>query len=564
MEEMIKIRFDRGDGSPIIEFETRSGTALLEIIEQLKIDNPDEIIAAYVDNRIKGLGFRVFKPALVRFAKISSFAGTRVYSRTTSLILQCAVEELIPDTILYIRHSMGANGLYCELEGVNGIVSLTPEQVAQIEDRMRQIVARDEPIRCEKLPTEEVRKLYDERGYCDKVKLLDTHPRLYSEICTLRDSIGYFYGSLAPSTKYTPHFGLKHYHKGFYLAMPLRDDTVQLSQSPQQEKMYDIFQFHQKWVDVMGVQTVGALNAKTIANEGGEMIKLAEALAERGVAAMTDEIVKAYKERGCRLIFLAGPSSSGKTTTSKRLCIHMQMYGLNPVLISMDDYFVDRELTPKDASGEYDFEALEAVDVARFNSDLNRLLAGESLCTPRYDFVSGRSLMHETPIEMGERSVILVEGIHGLNPRLSCDLPQDKIFRIYASCFTVVAMDNVSRIASSDNRLLRRLIRDYATRGSSAQATLQRWASVRRGEERHIFPYQENADRMINTSLFYEIAVLRPYAEAILREVPNTGIEFEEAKRLLKLLDHFVVIPPTEIPPTSTLREFIGGGSFTY
>ncbi len=563
---MITIRYDRGDGTPITKHSVAAGSTLLEVSLLLDVKESDNnIIAAYVDNRIKGLGYRLYKSVLLQFTSTSTFAGTRVYIRTVSLILQCAFEELYPNLTLYIRHSMGASGLYCETECKDGKVArLTAQEIQSIEEQMRQIVESDEPIKCYKLPTEEVHQLYHERGYDDKVMLLDTRPRLYSEVCSLRSAIGHFCGSLAPSTRYTPLFKLTPYHKGFYLAMPRRDSPSQLSQSPQQEKMYDIFQFHQKWVDIMGVQTVGALNAKNIAGESSDMIKLAEALAERGVAALVDDIAKAYNERGCRLVFLAGPSSSGKTTTSKRLCIHLQMYGFKPTLISMDDYFVDRERTPRDESGDYDFEALEAVNVMQFNEDLNRLLAGESLCTPRYDFVSGLSLMHDTPIKLSEKSIVVVEGIHGLNPKFSCNIPQDKIYRIYASCFTVVAMDNTTRIASADNRLLRRLIRDYATRGSSAEATLLRWDSVRRGEERHIFPFQENADRMINTSLFYEIAVLKPYAEALLRDVPNTTVVFEEAKRMLKFLDHFVMIPADEIPPTSTLREFIGGGSFTY
>ncbi len=560
----ITVRIDRGNNSPIIEYRVEMGYSLLELSHELELDHPERIIAAYVDNRIKGLGYKIYKPCLVRFTDISSFAGMRAYLHTVSLILQCAVEELMPDLTLYIRHSMGSNGLYCEMERSGEIVTLSPDQIARIEDYMRSIVHNNDPIISEKLPTEVVKQLYEERGYHDKIVLLETRPRLYSQISRLRNSIGYFYGALAPSTNYTPNFGLESYLKGFYVALPLRDNTTQLSQSPHQDKMYNIFQFYQRWVDIMGVQTVGALNAKVLAGEAGDMIKLAEALSERSIASAIDDFAKAHEERGCKLIFLAGPSSSGKTTTSKRLCIHLQMYGFKPVLISMDDYFVDRELTPRDAAGEYDFEALEAVNVAQFNKDLNELLEGKSLCTPRYDFVTGRSLMHDKPLQLCDKSVVVIEGIHGLNPRLSCDIPQDKIFRIYASCFTVVAMDGVSRIASSDNRLLRRLIRDYATRGSSAQATLHRWESVRRGEEKHIFPYQEHADLMINTSLFYEISVLRPYAEAILRDVPNTSIEFEEANRLLKLLDQFIVISPDEIPQTSTIREFIGGGSFTY
>ncbi len=565
MKDEIKIIYESKNGE-IEERHIIAGSSLLDIYRDIVGDNSAEYrpIAAYVNNKIKELKHKIYTTAKIRFVDITSFAGCRVYQRTISMVVQCAVEELMPSRRVAIRHSMGANGVYCEVEDKVGVVELTDYEVYSIRDKMREIVIADEPIKREKRLSEQVRGLFMQRGFDDKVSLIDTRPHLFSELYMMRDTVGYFYGSLAPSSGCVDVFEVEPYHTGFYIGMPRRDNPHRVSVSPRQEKMFEIFRLNRRWVDIMGVQSVGALNAKIIAGDSGEMIKLAEALVERGLVNTADEFVKANKSRGCRIILLAGPSSSGKTTTSKRLGVHLQVLGYTPVMISLDDYFVDRERTPRDEYGEYDFEALEAIDLKRFNSDLMRLLSGESVDIPRYDFISGVSKVHEKPLQLSDNSILIVEGIHGLNPNLTPEVDPDMIFRIYASCFTPVAMDSSSRIASADNRLLRRLTRDYASRGNSGQATLGRWESVRRGEERHIFPYQENADCMINTALFYEIAVLKPFAERILREVPNTGIEYEEARRMLKFLDQFLVIDPAEIPPTSTLREFIGGGSFVY
>ncbi len=541
-----------------------AGSSLLELSERLCVECELPVIAAFVNNRIKELSHRIYTTSLVRFVDITTFAGARVYQRTMQLVVQCAVEELMPSRHIFIRHSMGVNGLYCEVEGVAGLETLSDYEVYAIRDRVRQIVNDNSPITREKLLTEMVAKIYRQRGYYDKVSLLETRPRLFSEIYRLRESVGYFYGSLAPSTGYVDLFEIEPYHSGFYVGLPCRNNPHRVSVSPNQTKMFNVFQLHQRWVDIMGVQTVGALNEKILKGDSGEMIKLAEALTERGLAEAADDIAAAHEERGCRMVLLAGPSSSGKTTTAKRLGVQLQVLGYSPVLISLDDYFVARELTPLDEFGEYDYEALEAIDLGRFNENLGRLFAGESVDIPRYDFITGESQLHKHPLSLNDNSILIVEGIHGLNPRLTPEIDPALIYRVYASCFTTIAMDNASRIASADNRLLRRMVRDNTQRGANGERTLARWESVRRGEERHIFPYQENADRMINTALFYEISVLKPYAEKILREVPNTGVEFEEASRMLKFLDHFIEISPDEIPPTSTLREFIGGGSFVY
>ena len=536
------------------------GTSLLELARKVTPgDHP--FLAAYVNNRIRELNYRIFSPVSLRFVDITSFAGLRVYQRTSWFLLQLAAGELFPGKRLHIRHSMGQSGFYCEIEGIE---RFSPDAAARLKERMRQLAAADMPIRREKLPTDEVRARYTELGFDDKVALLDTRPRLYSDLYTLGDTAGYFYGSLAPSTGYITLLDITPYYNGFYLSLPLRTAPDRLQREVHQEKMFDIFREYQSWVRIMGVPTVGDVNSKVLAGDAGGMIKLAEAFHERKFAQTVDAILEANRTRGTRMVLISGPSSSGKTTSAKRLGLQLGVLGLKPVLISLDDYFVDREHTPRDENGEYDYEALEAIDLELFNDHLRRLMRGESVDIPRYDFITGRRTWHNAPLTLDERSILVIEGIHGLNPRLTPAIPDEQKFRIYISCFTSVAMDNLSRIATTDNRLLRRLTRDYQQRGSDALATLSRWASVRRGEERHIFPYQENADVMFNSSLFYEISVLRPFAEKILREVPDTVPEFDEARRMLKFLDNFIPIAPDEVPPTSILREFIGGSSFKY
>ncbi len=556
MNDTIQIICENLGGKLSVEM----GTPLLRIAEKLT-PGAHPFLAAFVNNRIKELNYRIYTPVTVRFVDITSFAGIRVYQRTAWFLLQKAVKDLYPGRRLHIRHSMGQSGFYCEIEGIE---EFSEAQTAALRERMRLLVKRNIPIERRRMLTTEVRARYAEEGFTDKIELLDTRPRLYSDLYILDDTVGYFYGSLAPSTGYLHLFDIEPYYNGFYLALPLRTDPDRLNKNVQQEKMFSIFQEYQSWVTLMGVPTIGAVNARALAGDAGGMIKMAEAFHERKFAEVADAIHTANVERGIRMVLISGPSSSGKTTSAKRLGIQLGVLGLRPVMISLDDYFVDREKTPLDENGEYDYEALEAIDLDLFNDHLRRLMAGQSVDIPRYDFITGRRTQHGTPLTLDERSILIIEGIHGLNPRLTPSIPDSKKFRIYISCFTSVAMDNLSRIATTDNRLLRRLTRDYKQRGADALHTLSRWASVRRGEERHIFPYQENADVMLNSSLFYEISVLRPYAEKILREVPDTVPEFDEACRMLKFLDNFIPIPSEEIPPTSILREFIGGSSFTY
>lgn len=536
------------------------GTPLLELAGRIE-PGAYPFLAAMVNNRIKELNYKLYTSVSVRFVDITSFEGIRVYQRTAWFLLQKAVRDLYPDKTLHIRHSMGQSGFYCE---VDGIEAFDTEQTSAIRRRMQELVEADLPITRQKMLTSQVRARYAEQGFDDKIALLDTRPRLYSDLYTLDDTVGYFYGSLAPSTGYVSLFDIDPFYNGFYLALPLRTAPERLNKQVHQDRMFEIFREYQSWVGIMGVPTVGAVNTRVLSGVDKGMILVAEAFHERKFAEVADAILEANRDRGLRMVLISGPSSSGKTTSAKRLGIQLGVLGLYPVLISLDDYFVDREKTPLDENGDYDYEVLEAIDLELFNDHLRRLMQGQSVDIPRYDFITGRRTWHNAPLTLDERSILIVEGIHGLNPRLTPSIPDHMKFKLYISCFTSVAMDNLSRISTTDNRLLRRLTRDYTQRGADAMMTLSRWASVRRGEERHIFPYQENADVMLNTSLFYEIPVLRPFAEKILREVPDTVPEYDEARRLLKFLDNFIPIAPDGIPPTSILREFIGGSSFRY
>lgn len=556
MENTIKV-FCENTSSPI---EVEMGTRLGDLCARLSIAPERPFLAAYVNNRIKELNYRVYTPISVRFVDAADFEGYRVYQRTLSFIMQTAVWALYPHKAFHVRQAI-SDGFYCEIDGIE---TLTADDCARIEAKAREIVDADICIEREKRPTDELVAEFERFGFDDKIALLRTRPRLYSSIYRLGDMVGYFFGALAPSTRYITAFEVRPYYNGFYLAMPERANTSAICRTPQSDKMFSIFRQYHQWVEIMGVPTIGQVNAKVLNGEAGELIKVAEAVHEKQLSQIADKIYAACSERGVRLVLISGPSSSGKTTTAKRLGIQLRLLGLQPALISLDDYFVNRDRTPRDADGKLDYEALEAIDLARLNDDLRRLAAGESVDIPRYDFISGTRQVRNDPLTLGPNSILIMEGIHGLNPQLTPGIPDKIKFRIYVSCFTSVAMDNVTRISTTDNRLLRRLVRDYYTRGNGALDTLSRWASVRRGEEKHIFPYQENADVMFNSSLLYEISVLRAIAEPILREIPDTAPEFGEAWRLLKFLDNFSPIKPDEIPPTSIMREFIGGSSFKY
>ena len=536
------------------------GTSLLGLLAELEIENSEKYLAAYVNNRLKELNYRVYTPISIRFIDITHFEGHRVYQRTVTFILQAAMAQLYPDNQFHIRHSLGS-GVYCEAAGKELFSS---EECREIEAAARAIVAENITIQRRKEPTVDIVEKFEKAGYPDKAKLLSSRPRLYNNIYYMGQNIGYFFGPLAPSSGYADRFDIYPYKEGFVVAMPDRVNPAKMGRIPKAEKMGGLFhQFHE-WMDIVGVPTVGELNSRILQGDTSELIKIAEAVHSRQFSNIADKIYQAHDERGVKVVLISGPSSSGKTTSAKRIGIQLRVLGLQPVLISLDDYFVNREDTPKDENGDYDYEALEALDLVRLNDDLCRLIAGESVEIPRYDFITGTRKWHEHPLQLTEHSILIMEGIHGLNPKLTPALPDDIKFKIYLSCFTSVAMDNITRIHTTDNRLLRRITRDYRTRGNNGYDTIARWQSVRRGEDKHIFPYQENADVMVNTSLFYELGVLRPIVEPILREIPDTVPEYGEASRLLHFLDNFVPVPTDEIPLDSVLREFVGGSSFKY
>ena len=540
--------------------EVEMGTSLRSLLNNLDITNSYPMLAAYVNNPLKELNYRVYTPISIRFIDITHFEGHRVYQRTVTFLLQRAMRELFPQHPFHIRHSLGS-GVYCEAVGKQ---SFSYAECQQLEEAVRGIAAEDISIQRKKEPSADIIAKFEQAGYPDKATLLRSRPRLYSNVYYMGQTIGYFFGPLAPSSGYVDRFSICPYSEGFVVTMPDRSDPAKIGRVPNAEKMGGLFhQFHE-WMDVVGVPTVGELNSRILQGDTSELIKIAEAVHGRQFSNIADKIFEAHRDRDVKVVLISGPSSSGKTTSAKRIGIQLRVLGLHPVLISLDDYFVNREDTPKDENGDYDYEALEALDLARLNDDLSRLIDGQSVEIPRYDFITGTRQWHEHPLQLTERSVLIMEGIHGLNPRLTPAIPDDKKFKIYLSCFTSVAMDNITRIHTTDNRLLRRITRDYRTRGNNAYDTIARWQSVRRGEDKHIFPYQENADVMVNTSLFYELGVIRPIVEPILREIPDTVPEFGEADRLLHFLDNFVPIKPDEIPLDSVLREFVGGSTFTY
>lgn len=540
--------------------DVEMGTSLLSLLELLGIQNPYPMLAAYVNNRLKELNYRVYTPISIRFIDITHFEGHRVYQRTVTFLLQRAMKQLFPENPFHVRHSLGS-GVYCEAVGKQ---SFSYAECQALEEAVRGIAAENITIHRKKEPSAEIIEKFESAGYPDKATLLRSRPRLYSNVYYMGQTIGYFFGPLAPSSGYVDCFSICPYSDGFVVTLPDRAEPAKVGHVPNAEKMGGLFhQFHE-WMDVVGVPTVGELNSRILQGDTSELIKIAEAVHGRQFSNIADKIYEAHRDRGVKVVLISGPSSSGKTTSAKRIGIQLRVLGLHPVLISLDDYFVNREDTPKDENGDYDYEALEALDLARLNDDLSRLIEGESVEIPRYDFITGTRQWHDHPLQLTERSVLIMEGIHGLNPRLTPAIADDKKFRIYLSCFTSVAMDNITRIHTTDNRLLRRITRDYRTRGNNAYDTIARWQSVRRGEDKHIFPYQENADVMVNTSLFYELGVIRPIVEPILREIPDTVPEFGEADRLLHFLDNFVPIKPDEIPLDSVLREFVGGSTFTY
>ena len=537
------------------------GISLLDIYSGFGLNMPYGPVNAKVNNKVESLTFRVYNNKDVEFQDIYTSSGMRTYVRSLCFILCKAVEDLYPNGSIMLEHPV-SKGYYCQLK-LDRSIGL--DDIHRIKQRMKEIIAEDLPfVRYEKHTTEVV-ELFRQKGMNDKVHLLETSDNLYSYYYTLGDTIDYYYGSLLPSTGYIHLFDLIKYYDGLLLQVPNRSNPDKLEEILKQEKMLEVFKEHRRWNQILGIGTVGDFNKACNAGYATELINVSEALQEKRISQIADEIFhRGQKGQPVKLILISGPSSSGKTTFSKRLSVQLMANGLKPYPISLDDYFVDREDTPKDENGNYDYESLYALDLNFFNQQLQTLLKGEEVELPRFNFTTGKREWSGKHLRVDDNMILILEGIHALNPELTPHIPTESKFKIYVSALTTILLDNHNYIPTTDNRLLRRIIRDYKYRGYSAEETIRRWPSVRAGEEKWIFPYQENADGMFNSALLFELAIIKDYAEPILRKVPNNRPEYSEAYRLRKFLGYFVPLQDKELPPTSLLREFLGGSSFRY
>ncbi len=537
------------------------GTTLKEIVDDQIKESGQLILGAMVNNSLRELCYAIYKPKTIRFIDYSHPDGKRMYERSLSMVLFKAVHELFPDNKLAIKHSV-SKGLYCEIEDLELSAETHMQIVNDIRKRMAEIIAADITFVRDEIETSDALKLFEECGLDDKCKLLQTRVQLYTSVYKLDDVIDYFYGYLVSSTGYLSKFDLVNYYDGMLLMFPKINDIDEIEEIVLQPKLFEIYTEYKDWVEILGVPNVGRLNEVNLSGGIGELIKIAEALQEKKLAHIADII--GQKADKVKVILVSGPSSSGKTTFAKRLSIQLRVLGIKPILVSLDNYFVNRSETPKDENGEYDFESPHALDIRLFNDNMLDLMAGKSIKLPKFSFTDGSRFFDDTEIQLDYDNVIIVEGIHALNPEVSAFIPHENKFKVYVSALTQLSLDSHNRIPTTDNRLIRRMIRDSLYRGYSAYDTLKRWQSVRAGEEKHIFPFQEEADVMFNTALLFELGVLKNWVEPLLRDVQSNVPEYAEARRLLKLLSYFVPIIDLEIPPTSILREFLDGSSFDY
>lgn len=510
------------------------------------------IVAALVNGQLRELTYSLRTDAELVPIPVTSSDGTRIYQRSLSLLLVTAVKELFPYAKIVIDHSVTAGGLFCTVQDRE---TFTPDDLARIEARMREIVEEDAPITKRRIPMEEALALFQAQGYQDKVRLLNYRRKDYLTVYILREMVDYFYGYMVPSAGYLPWFELTHYPPGFVLRHPLPSQPQKLPPFKDSPRLAAVFREYGGWLCLMEVESVSGLNRAIEDGRIRELILVAEALHEQRIAEIARDIARRRDE--AKLVLIAGPSSSGKTTFVKRLAVQLLANGIRPAVIGMDDYFVEREKTPCTPDGKYDYESLHAFDLPLFNDHLLQLMAGQPVTLPHYSFHTGSRQEGHT-FTLGQDQVILAEGIHGLNPNLVPAIPAERIYRVYVSALTNLNIDHHNRVPTTDTRLLRRLIRDATYRGYSAQQTIERWESVRRGEEQNIFPYQEHADVMFNSALAYELAVLKPFAEPLLRQVEPGTMTYVEAKRLLAFLEWFLPCQPDPIPDNSILREFIG------
>lgn len=538
------------------------GTSLKELAEQLSLDMRYPVVAARVNYKVQNLNFLIYKPKDIEFLDITSESGKRCYFRTLNMVMACAVRELWPSCDLRLEHPI-SRGFYCTIRESREVAKeITPEVISQLKARMEQIIAENRPIITEERQTKEVIKLFADRKD-GETTLFETLGNPYCRYYRMGDYIDYYTGALMPSTGYIHLFDVEEYNGNILLRVPSRRDPNQLGERCMQDKRFGIFKEYVGWNKLLHISNVGEFNRACKNQKSFEMIKLSEALHEKKVAQIADQI--AHRETGIpRFVLISGPSSSGKTTFSKRLTIQLMVNGIRPVVISMDNYFVNREDTPRDENGEWDFEHLETLDLPLFRQHLAELLDGKTIKLPFYNFETGKREYRGDTLHLEKDTVVILEGLHALNPELIPNIPREMTFKIYVSALTTVNLDNHNWIPTSDVRLIRRIVRDYRYRGYSAIETIARLASVQRGEDRWIAPFQEEADVMFNSALLFELAVLKRHAEPILDEVPKYCDEYTTAHRLKKYLSYFESIPEREIPPTSFLREFVGGSSFRY
>ena len=553
MKQVIQIRCKNNKKSQNVAI----GSTLSDIFNAFNLQMNYGPVSAKVNNKVEGMHYRVYHSKDVEFLDLHTSSGSRNYTRSLFFVLCKAIHDLYPSSELVIDIPV-SNGYYCNL---NIGQPVTPQIVDKVKARMQEIIDAKIPIRRFEVPTEEAIKVFEARGAISKSKLLKSTGRLYTTYYQIDDYVDYYYGSLLTNTSQLFLFGLEPYYDGVLLRIPSKQDPSQLGKLIRQDKMFDIFVEHHRWQNILGLRTVGDLNEAVAKGHTTDIISLSEALQEKKISHIADEIAA---RKGVKLVLLAGPSSSGKTTTCKRLSIQLLANGIKPLQISLDDYFVDREHTPKDETGEYDYESIYALNLKLINDQFNALFRGEEVELPKYNFQTGKSERSGKKLRMDEHNMLVVEGIHALNPELTAQIPEEQKFRVYASALTTILLDSHNYIPTTDNRLLRRIIRDYKYRGVSAQETIHRWPSVRAGENKWIFPYQENADAMFNTAMLYELAAIKTQAEPLLELVPENCEEYSEAYRLLKILKYFKPIPYRQLPPTSLLREFLGGSSFKY
>ncbi len=535
------------------------GTSLIDFYDIAGIQLPYQVISAKVNNKTEPLNYTIYGPKTIEFVDISDPSGMRAYVRSLCFILSKAVYDVLPGVQISIEHPI-SKGYYCVIVGNDHVEQ---EIVDKIKNRMREIIRQDFPFEAVETHTTEVVSIFRSYGFEDKAALLETQHDLYSKYYKMDGYVDYFYGSLAPSSGYLKLFDLEKYNGGLLLRVPNREKPIDLEPVVKQDKMSQVYKEQMKLLNILGLDNVGELNKTNIKGQLSNTINISEAYQEKIIADTAAEIAKRYKD-GVRIVLISGPSSSGKTTFRKRLEVQLYVNCIKPIGISLDDYFLDREHTPRDEKGEYDFESLYAINIEQFNNDLNALLRGETVSIPTFNFTTGKQEMKGNLLKMEEDNILVIEGIHGLNPLLTPQIPENNKFLIYVSALTTISLDNHNWISTTDNRLIRRIVRDYRYRNYSAIDTISRWQSVRAGEEKWIFPYQENADVMFNSAMLYELAALRRYAEPILRQVPKDAPEYAEAYRLLGILSYFNYINDRELPPTSLLREFMGGSSFKY